>query len=456
MDTRMEKDFPKAMTQQDEESFFTDEEPSQRDDCYTLQTCLYRSRQGYCEVWQARHNGKWVALKCLRKEYAGNELAEEMLYMEYQKGYPLQHPNIVTMLDFTTVPTLGPCIVEEYVDGSTLAEVIRDGHVDDAGILRIIGQTVEAVGYLHRRQLIHHDLKPANILVTHNGNNVKLIDFGLSRADDDATPRPPAGTLRYVAPEILNGGKADCRSDIYSLGVIIQDFIPLCSKPFQRRLRPIAQRCAASLPDDRYQNTNFLLADLNKRDVSLLHRSWLWIAVVAIVAIVCLVLAIWRLSLSPESSSQPTKTLVESFVKAAPQQVETLTGKNDAASRQETASRQPQKSNANRSPQAKITISNRQGAPVGKQSAAQPATNKADSNRPEVYVDKTDKKVRHLHDYTVTVTRLAIAAYGDITSQTLDSINNEIDRTVGKGTAENIKLRLTMQAVVNQMVSRRK
>ena len=64
--------------------------------------------------------------------------------------------------------------------------------------------------------------------------------------------------------------------------------------------------------------------------------------------------------------------------------------------------------------------------------------------------------MRRLHDYTVAVTRRALAAYGDITPQTLDSINAETDRVAGKGTPENIKLRLSMQAVVNQMVSRRK
>ena len=194
------------MTSQDAESFFSDVQSLPADnDIFSMLTCIYKSQQGFSELWKARHKGKWVVLKCVRKEYASSVLAKEMLAKEYQTGYPLQHPNIVTMLDFTQVPPLGDCIVEEYVDGMTLAEFIRKGQAADSDIKRILMQTVGAVGYLHQRQLIHHDLKPANIIITHNGGNVKLIDFGLSRTDDDASPQPVAGTVHYVATEMMEG-----------------------------------------------------------------------------------------------------------------------------------------------------------------------------------------------------------------------------------------------------------
>lgn len=181
---------------------------------------------GFCEVWKARHAGKRVVQKCLRKEYANNPLAQEMLEKGYLTAYPLQHPGIVTMLDFVLVPQLGRCIIEEYIDGMTLEERIRPGKMTAPEIERTIRQIAEALGYLHSKQLTHHDLKPANIMITHNGGNVKLTVLGLSRAYNDATLQPTAGTLRYVAPEVMKGKKTDCRSDIYSLGIIISDMIP--------------------------------------------------------------------------------------------------------------------------------------------------------------------------------------------------------------------------------------
>lgn len=379
--------------------------------------------------------GKWVVLKCLRKEYASSVLAKEMLAKEYQTGYPLQHPNIVTMLDFTQVPSLGDCIVEEYVDGMTLAEFIRKGQASDSDIKRILMQIIDAVGYLHQRQLIHHDLKPANIIITHNGGNVKLIDFGLSRSDADATPQPVAGTLHYVAPEKIEGKKADCRSDIYSLGVIIQDLVPLCSKSFGKRLQRIARRCTATLPDDRYQHADDLLDDLRKSQGHADKRLWPWLAI-AFAA--CLVFVIagkpWASSSAP---STPKKDAEEMTTK--------VQSRSDIA---------PEEKGSPRQQDAPRPLTTTQ--PTTERKAKKEKAETEEANRPEAYVDKTDNKVQHLHDFTVSVTRRALAAYGDITPQTLDSINKEIDRVVGNGTPDNIKLRLAMQAVVNQMVSRRR
>lgn len=420
------------MTSQDAESFFSDVQSLPADnDKFSMLTCLYKSQHGFSELWRARHMGKWVVLKCLRKEYASSVLAKEMLAKEYQTGYPLQHPNIVTMLDFTQVPPLGDCIVEEYVDGMTLAEFIRKGQASDSDIKRILMQTIDAVSYLHQRQLIHHDLKPANIIITHNGNNVKLIDFGLSRSDADATPQPVAGTLHYVAPEKIEGKKADCRSDIYSLGVIIQDLLPLCSKSFGKKLRRIARRCTATLPAARYQNTDSLLDTLRKSQGGATKRLWIW-AVILMTASIIVGAVVWQTRTSTSVSSTLKKDTIEKDITLQP--YESAIKQNRI--RQQENAQQP-------------TI-------MKKAASLKDETGTDDTNHPEVYVDRADNKVKHLHDFTVSVTRRALAAFGDFTPQTLDSINAEIDRVVGKGTPENIKLRLSMQAVVNQIVSRRK
>lgn len=105
------------------------------------------------------------------------------------------------------VDGVGECIVLEYVTGQTLDQV-QGSRADRR---RWFEQLVEAVGYIHSQQVVHSDLKPQNIIVTDNGHNVKLIDFGLADADNFAELKQPAGTLRYVSPEQQNGGNADVR-----------------------------------------------------------------------------------------------------------------------------------------------------------------------------------------------------------------------------------------------------
>lgn len=104
--------------------------------------------------------------------------------------------------------------------------------------------------YLHRHQLVHRDLKPSNILITHQGQHVKLIDFGLADGDSYEVLKCPAGTLRYAAPEVKNGqGSADYRADIYSLGVVLSELASLLK---DKPMLAVAHRCMAYQPAHRY------------------------------------------------------------------------------------------------------------------------------------------------------------------------------------------------------------
>ena len=103
----------------------------------------------------------------------------------------------------------GPCIVMEYIDGVTLDKFL-EGKPSKQLRRKVVDQLIDALAYIHGKQIVHRDLKPSNILVTRNGSNVKIIDFGLSDADDYAILKQAAGTLKYMAPEQNKGRYATC------------------------------------------------------------------------------------------------------------------------------------------------------------------------------------------------------------------------------------------------------
>ncbi|GAB1374359.1 hypothetical protein MASR1M46_12430 [Bacteroidales bacterium] len=99
--------------------------------------------------------------------------------------------------------------------------------------------------YCHKRQIIHRDIKPENIIITNNGNNVKLIDFGFSDSDSFELLKNPAGTKYYASPEQLRGEILDQRSDIYSLG------ITLSSITSQKRYHMFLERLSRDVSPDK-------------------------------------------------------------------------------------------------------------------------------------------------------------------------------------------------------------
>lgn len=138
----------------------------------------------------------------------------------------LVHPRIVSVLD-TFIEDEDPYIVMEWLDGHDLREHL-DGKrpalsVDDA--LEIVRQAGEALLYAHGQGIVHRDIKPENLLV--EGSRVTILDFGLATvAGEDAEEAgKPGGTVRYMAPEVLQGAVADPRSDVYSLAVVLYELL---------------------------------------------------------------------------------------------------------------------------------------------------------------------------------------------------------------------------------------
>lgn len=221
--------------------------------------------KGYNLVFKAKRFGKWHILKGLKPEYRSQQLYKELLRKEFELGVMLTHPNIVSVIGFEQDEKLGDCIVMEYVDGVRLSDFLNT-KPSLKQTAKVLDELLSAMSYYHSKQVIHRDLKPSNILVTRNGSNVKIIDFGLSDADSYVTLKQPAGSLRYAAPEQLKqGATIDCRTDIYALGKILH-------YDFPRRYNWLAKKCFKQNPENRPDNA----ADIQ----SLLHRYRLsqWIS----------------------------------------------------------------------------------------------------------------------------------------------------------------------------------
>jgi serine/threonine protein kinase len=208
---------------------------------------LFHSSEGsYCVLYKCVRGGIVYVLKGLKRAYRGNALYEMLLLKEYELGIQLDNPGVCKTFAFEFVEGIGNAIRLEWIDGETLQQLVGRGGLDRDAVGKTICEICDALDYVHHKQIIHRDLKPSNIMIARNGGNVKLIDFGLADADYNAIDKSPAGTLGYAAPELVAGEAVDSRSDIYSLGRVI-DFMT-------DRYRGVAARCMAEKPEARYQS----------------------------------------------------------------------------------------------------------------------------------------------------------------------------------------------------------
>lgn len=217
------------------------------DNCYAEFSNISKLYQNsHSVLYKAQRYGRNFILKCLTHEFQYSS-SRDILKKEFELMLQLDHPNIVRVFSYETVDEIGQSIVMEYVDGITLDKWLKTSPSEHEK-KRIFLQILNAVAYIHSRQVIHRDLKPSNILITRNGDNVKLIDFGCSDADSFAILKQPAGTYKYMSPEQKSlNSIIDVRSDIYSLGILLSEIFP-------NKYRDVAEKCQKETPSDRYQN----------------------------------------------------------------------------------------------------------------------------------------------------------------------------------------------------------
>ena len=139
-------------------------------------------------------------------------------------------PYIVKAVDYCRIPPYGMCLVMEWVDGVTLKRWLYGPCSPDFPRLpnmverrRVAIEIVKAVELAHSLQVVHRDQKPSNIMVTRNGRQVKLIDFGLAGTDSFTIFKSPGGTKGYISPEQRKISVTDERNDVYSLGIILKE-----------------------------------------------------------------------------------------------------------------------------------------------------------------------------------------------------------------------------------------
>lgn len=225
---------------------------------------------GFNILCKARRYGRWWMLKGLKEPYKRQPIYCELLQKEFDILISMQHPGIVATSSIEDVPTLGRCIVMEWIDGTTLQEWIerwkratekRCGRCHATAKRKmtaegeaLFAQLLDAVAYVHAKQVAHRDLKPSNIMITHDGCRVKLIDFGLADADSYAILKQPAGTPNYMSPEQKMSWQTDIRNDIYSLGCILERM------QLGNVYAPVVKRCKTDI-DRRYANINAMRAD---------------------------------------------------------------------------------------------------------------------------------------------------------------------------------------------------
>ncbi|MEU3841483.1 Stk1 family PASTA domain-containing Ser/Thr kinase [Streptomyces sp. NPDC028635] len=209
------------------------EEPRRLGGRYELGQVL--GRGGMAEVYLAQDTrlGRTVAVKTLRADLARDPSFQARFRREAQSAASLNHPAIVAVYDTGEDYIDGvsiPYIVMEYVDGSTLRELLHSGRklLPERTLEMTIG-ILQALEYSHRAGIVHRDIKPANVMLTRTGQ-VKVMDFGIARAmgDSGMTMTQTAaviGTAQYLSPEQAKGEQVDARSDLYSTGCLLYELL---------------------------------------------------------------------------------------------------------------------------------------------------------------------------------------------------------------------------------------
>lgn len=211
-------------------------------------TEIHVSRSGPFRVFLGERLGKRVILKTLKTEHADNRHLLMMLRKEFEIGFSLSHPGIATTLDYTIVEGLGECIIEEYIDGESLEKVLQTSEINPKQAYSILRSLVETLVYIHKKGIVHADLKPSNIIISGFYGMPKIIDFGFADSLDYASLKFAGGTSGYIAPERREKDyKPIPESDIWSVGEIIDKFANKIKGKEKLRLHKIAGKCKKPL-----------------------------------------------------------------------------------------------------------------------------------------------------------------------------------------------------------------
>ncbi|MEM8884345.1 MAG: serine/threonine-protein kinase [Planctomycetota bacterium] len=241
-------------------------------DGYRIEEIIGRGGMGTVYKAQQLSLGRPVAIKVLSEELAQDDQFLTRFHREADALSRLSHPNIVTVLERGDVDKR-PYLAMEYVEGSSLRQIIREGKLPPAEAFRIVSSVLAALQHAHDKGIVHRDIKPENVLLA-RGDVVKVADFGLSLLVDGpdlsrlTRTNLVLGTYEYMAPEQREHAReADHRADLYATGVILYELLtgelPIGRFPLPSRQRPqecdtrmdrIVERSLEKDPGERYQD----------------------------------------------------------------------------------------------------------------------------------------------------------------------------------------------------------
>ncbi|MGI6204162.1 MAG: protein kinase domain-containing protein [Anaerovoracaceae bacterium] len=186
---------------------------------------------GMAVVYKSRDRllNRYVAVKILKPEYSGDSKFIENFRKESHAAASLSNPNIVNVYDVGKEGNIN-YIVMELVEGKPLSQIIEEeAPMDYRRVIEISKQVATGLSAAHNHGIIHRDVKPHNILIGEDGI-AKIADFGIAKAVStttiiDGTSSQVTGSVHYFSPEQAKGAPADCRSDIYSLGIVMYEML---------------------------------------------------------------------------------------------------------------------------------------------------------------------------------------------------------------------------------------
>ena len=261
---------------------------------YEILSVLGRGGMGVVYRALDRKIGRQVAIKTVTDALLKDTVMLQRFYREAEKMGLLKHPNIITLY-YLGEQDGYPYIVMEYVEGDPLDNLIAGGgRLSLTFKLRIMEQVCVALGYAHNHDVVHRDVKPANVIVRQDGV-AKLLDFGIARDETGGTDLTVTqvgsviGTVPYMAPERLRGAALDGRSDIFAAGVVLYELLTgvlpftgkelvLVNQLLNDRHRPLSDyledyppalddivtRALEKKPEERYQAAEEMASDLHE------------------------------------------------------------------------------------------------------------------------------------------------------------------------------------------------
>ena len=211
---------------------------------------------GLSNLYRICKDGKYYIFKTSK---SNKEHIRQLLKREYEIGKECSHPNIVSMVSYKEIPSVGDGIIMEYIEGRTLTEFLKESPTLSLRC-KIFSELLSAIIYIHQKGLVHNDIKPDNILISTNGNSLKLLDFGLSDSDAHYALHTLGCSSRYASPELLkHEERVDVRSDVYSIGCVMREI-------FGRKYSHISRRCLKVDKESRYRDVSELANTWNKRN----------------------------------------------------------------------------------------------------------------------------------------------------------------------------------------------